>query len=267
MADFSDIGSNSIKSFVAAAPEVDNAATNDEGYHEPMHHDEGADTKQEVRANGVFSGDASDMPKFMRVSVEDDDVAYFAKEYKPTAGVVGCVADRDMLLRYMVSVERKYGVTVSFPACGVDPNIFDISVAEIRAESEGENHPPVVTIPVAGRATSEDNPDASEIYEKIEVDGIQYLSCASECLDRDYLHTVLAEATEAVFMHGEYIYTMVGPRPLVCEGDTEYAGKFIETLKLNSYELSVLLSYMQKIDGVVTSFGVYNGRSAIMFKR
>lgn len=214
----------------------------------------------------------SSAPKFMRIDVDDDVMAGFSREYNPAMATQICIADKTMLLEYMVATERRYNITMSFPAYGVDPIVFDEVLKEMRERSKDGTEdddvlnsvPPVVAINVKNRDVS-DGREQAEMYEKIEVDGVLYLSCISECLDKDYLHSVIAEATEAIYMHGSYVYTMVGPKPITIDGEAQ--GEFIETLKLNSYELSVLLSYMQKIRGVSAFHGVFNGRSAIKFER
>lgn len=211
-------------------------------------------------------------PKFMFIDVDGSTVLNFSEEYNPSMITQNCIADKQMLLEYMVATERRYNITMSFPAYGVDPIVFDEVVLERQkreavSDAEGDSadkFPPIVPINVKGRQTAEGQ-EPAEMYEKIEVDNILYLSCISECLDKEYLHKVIAEATEAVYMHGVYIYTMVGPKPLTIDGEAQ--GEFIETLKLNSYELSVLVSYMQKIEGVKVYHGVFNGRSAIKFEK
>lgn len=205
-----------------------------------------------------FSETSSDTPGFTVVNVEDNMVSVFAKEYTSVDDVVGCVADVNMLLSYMIRTERTLGVTLSFEAYGIDPIVFEQAAAEIP-----DGQPRVVAIPAPGREVSDDY--MGDLYELIEIDGHLYLSCVSESLNKDYLHQVIAEATEAVVTHGRYIYTLVGPRPLRAVDGAEQ--KFVNTLKLNSYELSVLLSYMSKVDGVRVTHGIYGGCAAIMFER
>ena len=205
----------------------------------------------------------SDIPNFTTVGIEDSVLAGFAKEYNPSLVTSICVADKQMLLQYMVSTERRYNVTLSFPAYGVDPIVFDEAVREAQSDTEhDESAPVVVAVDFRRDGEAAENPP---LYEKILVDGVLYFSCISECLDENYLHKVITEATESVYMHNQYVYTLVGPRPLTF--DDKFKGSFIETLKLNSYELSVLLSYMDKISGVTITHGVFDGHSAIMFKR
>lgn len=216
-----------------------------------------ASREADFAGSSEFSG-AGRVPGFTVVDVDTQAVQGFSREYTPAFNTVDCVADIDMLLRYMVSVERKNNVTMSFQAYGVDPIVFNKAVPADRPD----DNPACVMIPVEGKELSADY--QGEVYEMIDVDGALYLSCMSESLNQEYLHQVIAEATEEVFTHGKYIYTLIGPRPLA-----QIDGKqsFIETLKLNSYELSILLSYMSQMDGVSVMHGEYGGRSAIMFTK
>lgn len=196
---------------------------------------------------------------FTVVDIDASAMSNIAKEYSPMLNTIDCVADTSMLLNYMVARERKDNVTFSFPACGVDPVVFDV-----QAESLGDaGQPGVIPITVPGGAASENH---EEFYEKIEVDGVLYLSCISQCLNDQYLHQVIAEATEEVYIHNHYMYTLVGPRPLLST-DTDGTCSFINTLKLNSYELSVLLAYMGRIPNIQIQHIVHNDHMAILFTR
>lgn len=200
----------------------------------------------------------STSPMFTVVNIEETDIMSFAGEYTAIKDTVECVADVNMLLTYMVETERALGVTLSLEAYGVDPIVFNEAAQKVASDA-----PRVVSIMVPGKEKDEEY--AGDLYELINVDGKLYLSCVSESLNRAYLHQVISAATEAVMTHGKYIYSLIGPRPLatVDGGDQ----KFINTLKLNSYELSVLLSYMSQLDGVVVTHGVYDGSAAISFER
>lgn len=200
------------------------------------------DVQPEVAVPETIEGDAA----FAVVEVDRETMSTFAREYSNLSKPVSCIADCQMLLEYMVGKERANGVTVSFHACGVDPVVFDQV-----AEEAGEGIVPI-------KVPSKEEP---ALYEKILVDGVLYLSCLSECLHSDYLHQVISEATEAIFVHGVYTYTMVGPRPI------DSNGGFISTLKLNSYEMSVLMAFMDSLDGVSTKHCVENGRATIKFVR
>lgn len=183
---------------------------------------------------------------FAVVEVDRETMSTFAREYSNLANPIPCIADCQMLLEYMVGKERSNGVTVSFHACGVDPVAFD----QVAAEA-GEGVVPI-------KVPSKEEP---ALYEKILVDGVLYLSCLSECLNEGYLHQVISEATEALFVHGTYTYTMVGPRPIGTDGH------FMDTLKLNSYEMSVLMAYTDSLGNVKPRHCVENGRATIKFVR
>lgn len=211
-----------------------------------------------VSDDSVELQNVSVAPAFTVVDVDHSDIKAFAREYTPTLEMLSCVADVNMLLTYMVSTERRLGVTLSLRAYGVDPVVFEEAS---RDTPDGE--PKVVFIKVPEKSSVDGY--EGDIYELIDVDGVLYLSCVSESLNPDYLHQVIAEATEAVFTHGKYVYTLVGPRPLLMGEDNRQW--FTNTLKLNSYELSVLLSYMGGIDGIKITHGVYGNCAAILFER
>ena len=100
-------------------------------------------TQEDSHAN--FS-EAGRNPGFTVVDVDTQAVQVYSREYTPEFNTVDCVADIDMLLRYMVSVERKNNVTMSFQAYGVDPIVFNKAVPADRPEGD----PACVMIPVAG---------------------------------------------------------------------------------------------------------------------
>lgn len=214
----------------------------------------------------------SEGPGFKTVPLEGEDVTDFMREYRPSLQIRRCVADRDMLLKYMADTEHRYHLTLSFPAYGVDPIVFD-EAAAARAKTyqdSGDEIPlgsDIVEIAMPGTGDGESK--VVNLYEKIEVDGVLYLSSVTECLDADYLHNVIREATEEIYMHGQYMYTMVGPRPLVENKQVDHANgnPLIETLKLNSYELNMLVGYVSGIAGVNVTYGTFDNRQAILFKR
>jgi len=211
---------------------------------------------------------------FTCLEMSDTDISSFVREYTPELKLTGCVAEIPMLLSYMVKQERAFGVTLPFRACGVDTIVFDTSAVK---QQDG---PYTVEVPVTDGAG-----EHTAFYEKIVVDGIVFLSCVSESLDPDYLHRIISEAADALYIHGQYVYTMVGPRPLqgrtvdvkvevpmAEEGTapvpaTQKCQEFIETLKLNSFELSVFVHYMRAINGVSITYGTYDNRQAILFQR
>lgn len=245
----------------------------------------------------TFTGDENVAPCFTVVDMEMDAVAPFSREYTPTLSTTDCVAEIPMLLDYMVRLERKFGVTLPFRACGVDTIAFD------NAATEREGAPRLVKVAVSVDGMGKPMEQHDAYYEKIYVDGVVYMSCISESLNPDYLHRIIAEAVDAIYVHGQYVYTLIGPRPLngqtvsvdvgEPEGDvstgedtapvdaTEPTSEdgtlatlsvvdqqlFIETMKLNTYELSVFINHMNSIPGVSILYGTYDGRQAIMFKR
>lgn len=239
---------------VLHAPQAPDNASPEEKYYNDVE----AVASSESAPMDSFSASDSASPQFTVVDVNTEILHEYAREYEPNLAVKECVANIVMLLTYMVTTERKLGVTLSMRAYGVDPVVF-----EEASKDTPDGQPRVVAITVPGKESTDGY--EGDLYELIDVDGVLYLSCVSESLNPNYLHQVIAEATEAVYTHGRYVYTMVGPRPLANDGSGK--NEFIETLKLNSYELSVLLSYMNKLSGVHVSYGVYNGRSAILFER
>lgn len=211
----------------------------------PVQSEEPAQTPVEPDRAAVASANMEAV--FATVGVDKETLASFAREYSKLSTPVTCVADTKMLLEYMVSKERSTGVTASFHACGVDTVAFE----QAAAETEGTG---VVPINVQGK-------EEPALYEKIKVDGEYYLSCLSECLNADYLYQVISEATEALYVQGVYTYTLIGPRPIANHGG------FINTLKLNSYELSVLLAFVDSMGGVTTKHCIEDGRATIKFHR
>ena len=198
-------------------------------------------------------------PKFTVVSAGKENWASFSRDYKPAEmEQVPCVAETTMLMQYMVAMERHRATTLSFPACGVDPKVF-----YEHKEKYNPDGPMVLEVDTGSPGCS-----TTAEYEMVEVDGVNYLSCTTDCLDPDYLHSVIAEATEAIYTHGKHIFTLIGPKPVESSMSEEGAEKvFVETLRLNSYELSALIGYMESIAGVSVEHCDYNGRSALMFTR
>ena len=198
-------------------------------------------------------------PKFTVVSAGKESWANFSRDYKPAEmEQVPCVAETTMLMQYMVAMERHRATTLSFPACGVDPKVF-----YEHKEKCNPDGPMVLEVDTG----SPDGTTTAE-YEMVEVDGVNYLSCTTDCLDPDYMHSIIAEATEAIYTHNKYVFTLVGPKPVESNMRGEGEPKvFVETLRLNSYELSALIGYMESITGVTVEHGSYNGRAAMTFKR
>ena len=203
---------------------------------------------------------------FTIVDIAVDSIDEYSKEYSNNMNINNCVADQRMLLKYMVEQERALGVALSFRAVGVDTIVFDT----VCTTSDDPTEPPMVAVVPDENNLDEENNPVTYYYEKITVDGEVYLSCLSDVLDSAYLHQIITDVAEALYTHGIYTYTLIGPRPLrgrtVKHGDHE-CQQFIETLKLNSYELSVLIGYVQKLGNINISYGEYNGHQAIFFER
>lgn len=216
-------------------------------------------------ASGAFHGNSDTMPCFTVLDMEQGAITPFTREYTSALDMTNCVAEIPMLLDYMVRLEREFGVTLPFKACGIDTIVFD------NAAVQQEGGPSTVQITV----DNGEGQKSDRFYEKITVDDVVYLSCINESLNPDFLHRIITEAVDSVYIHRQYVYTLVGPRPLngrtvsVKDGDGADVNKqeFIETMKLNSYELSVFINYMNSIEGVKVIHGTYDGRMAIMFQR
>lgn len=195
-------------------------------------------------------------PAFTLIDVKEEVVRIYATEYFSNIVTRDFIADPQMLLDYMVSKERQLGLTVSFEVCGVDPRVFK----EICGDN-GDGAPAVITLSVKTSAEARE-----ALYECVEVDGRNYLSCVSESLNPDYVHQVIADATEALYLTGKYVFTLVGPRPI--ESSAEQGVTYVlDTLKLNSYELGVLTSYMLQRGDVDMRYCIINGRTCIEFTR
>lgn len=218
--------------------------------------------EREPKAEDALDGgytllNASDVPCFTVVDVDDETTSAFAKEFSTSIHSVECIAEKNMLLDYMVRLERTYGVTMPFSACGVDTIVFDESAVQA-----GEGGPTVVEL-----AIGEGDKKHSAFYEKIIVDGVVYLSCISESLNENYMYRVLSQATEAIYTNGKFVFTLVGPKYLGALGDDNKTPKFLDTLNLNSFELSVLNRHMGNLEGVTITYGTYNGKTAVMYRR
>lgn len=246
-------------------------------------------SEEDVSSSSVYNlSNATEVPQFTVVDMGTSDLSNYTREFDSSFAMTNCIAEIPMLLNYMVKMERTFNITLPFSAYGVDTIVFD----EVAIKQENG----LMTVDVEVTPTS-GNDKHRAYYEKIVVDGTVYFSCLSESLDTDYLYKVITEAAESMFMNGEYIYTLVGPRPLMGrtmipaeqlasyqavleesknnseEGSSEVPQKpievqqFIETLKLNSFEMSVLINYMHKLGDVEVTYGLYRGHEAIMFKR
>lgn len=213
---------------------------------------------QREEYNGGFTlVNASDVPCFTVVDVDEETTNSFAKEFSTSIHSVDCIAEKGMLLDYMVRLERTYGVTMPFRACGIDTIAFDRSAVQT-----GDGGPTLVELVIGDGEKKH-----SAFYEKITVDDVVYLSCISESLNEDYMYRVLSQATEAIYTHGKFVFTLVGPRYLGAFKGEDDTPKFIDTLNLNSFELSVLNRHMGNLEGVSITYGTYNGKTAVMYRR
>lgn len=197
---------------------------------------------------------------FTEVNVENCGLE-FANEWRPTMDTPDYIGETAMLLEYLKRQERLHRVTMPIKACGIDPILFDnVKLLELPEEKD-KQAPQMFEIPVAHAES-----DAVSAYELIKVDGNLYLSCVTECLDKDYLNSIIAEATAAVKATGRYVFQMVGFKKLALEeGKTE--GRLLDTLRLNSYEMSALISYMNQFEGLNITYQVINDKQCICFQR
>lgn len=193
---------------------------------------------------------AGDGPVFTKVETADKG-----------AGVVGelslqmprlrYIGETSMLLDYVRRLEKLHGVSMPVKACGLDPIVF---AEATRGEGEEES----------GNSFIIKDESEELSYELLSVDNGLYISCMTQCLNEDYLRSVLREATMEVAEHGEYTYYLVGFRELA-KNEHEGTVSLIRTLRLNTYELSVLCSYMEQ-SGAMATYGTTDGRQCIYFK-
>lgn len=215
-------------------------------------------TSNSVTASAVADGVETE-PGF---TIVEQDCTPFAQEFSPQMDLLNYIGNTNMLLQYLFTEERKHKVTMPIKACGIDPRMFEhveYAVEELEDGEEGAEEPTnVFTISV------DVNGDAhTSLYELITVDGSQFMSCMSECLDEAYLHQIIAEATLSMRESGQYIFRMVGLRRLAIDNGT--TGQLLETLRLNTFEMSALCSYMEGFD-VEPSFEVINKHQCICFR-
>lgn len=189
----------------------------------------------------------------------------FVNGYDVSLKSIACMADSDLLSTYMTSMERSLGVTLSFEAYGIDPIVFD----DLKKRQGVEDGVVTINYPAEVDSDGVTTSLASAQYEMLSIDGKLYLSCVSDVLDDKYLKSVVAQGMEALTMHNEFIYTYVGPRPILVPvpGGTEYERRVIETLKLNTKELSILLSCMKSVEGVQYYSAMVDGHSCMVFTR
>lgn len=225
---------------------VEDESESSSGESKSLPHAPSVAVSEEPVASSILEQDISSV--FHRISVSDDILEQYSKKYNTDLEAVECIADSKKLLSYMVEQERKHAITMPFHATGIDPICFFSSLDE-DAEA------PFVGIEL---------PDGEQdFYECIEVDNALFLSCVSRVIDEDYLQRIISEAAEALYTHGIYRYTMRGPKPL----RTEVPGQMLETLKLNTYELSILQSYIDSIPNVSHTMVREDDHSVIVFRR
>lgn len=186
----------------------------------------------------------------------------FAGIWRPTMATPDYIGNNAVLLRYLYDQERKHKITMPIKACGIDPIVFNY--VDLLLEKEpGDTDtdvPRLYTIP----GVESDENGQPVAYELIRVDGNYYMSCVSQYLDEEYLTSVLAEATTAVKGTGEYIYQLVSYRKLIVEpGQSE--GQLLCTLRLNTFEMSVLVSYMKSFENMSVVYKTLNGKQCIVF--
>lgn len=192
----------------------------------------------------------------------EGDCKPFAKEYAPKMECPNYIGDTEMLLRYLFREERRNHITMPIRTCGIDPIVFDY--VERLDNGDEENPQKTNYFAIAAEDADPESEGEDHIYELIEVDNNLYLSCMSECLDPDYLHHIITEATTTMRETGSYIFRMVGLRRLAVD-DNGGTGRLLETLRLNTYEMSALCSYMSDF-GVDPSFETIDGHRCICFR-
>lgn len=207
----------------------------------------------------------SDVVPFSLKSVQDSDWSSFAASWRPTMQTPTYIGETEMLLQYLHSMEVLYKVTMPIKACGIDPVVFQN--VEPFADATGNNdtgpHANSVIFAIPDKDES-GNVTESSAYELIEVDGDLYMSCTSRVLDPTYMTSVISTITSAIKENGQYVFQMVGYRQLaLVEGETE--GRLLNTLKLNTYEMSLLCAYMKQFRDMKVSFGEMDGKQCILF--
>lgn len=179
----------------------------------------------------------------------------FAGEWAPDMETPNYIGMTEMLLNYLKGQEAKHHVTMPIRACGIDPIVF----RNVERVSTGEDSVPNPEAPFAiGEG------DDISLYEIIEVDGDLYMSCVDSCLNREYLNSILAEATTCMKARGSYTFEMVGFRKLALE-EGQSTARLLNTLRLNTYEMSVLTTYLCSVQGVTVEFGTINNKACIQF--
>lgn len=180
-----------------------------------------------------------------------DKVESFSNGWNPQMEEVQFLGQTDELLSNMRNLEQMYRVNMPIRACGIDPILFDY--LDYQEEGSGK------IFSIGPGESGKSNPK----YELVEADSELYLSCVSECVDQSYLNKVIMEATEAISKYGHYTYEICGFRKLYnTDGGP---GQMIYTLRMNSFEMSALCSYMAQNESIQTSFVEIDGKQAIEF--
>ncbi len=234
----------------------------------PMRHEE-ADPYPDsamrgMESSSVASGVQSDTQKVVACepgfTFLDNGCEGFTAECSTDMATPSYIGDTQMLLAYLHTTERKYKVTMPIKACGLDPIIFE--------------HTERVSLGEDGEGTDNEVPENAFIlsvgeqrvlYELAKVDGELYLSCISECLDKDYLQSIIREATVSMMESGAYIFYMVGLREMALQ-DGEETARLLRTLRLNTFEMSTLCAYMEGF-GCEPQFQIRDGRQCIYFRK
>lgn len=174
--------------------------------------------------------------------------------WRPDMQVQSYIGITDMLLHYLVEQESRYAMTMPIHACGIDPVVFE-HADYVQEEGDSSRFFSV---------TVGEGDDASErLYELVEIDGELYMSCISDFLNRGYFEQIITAATCAIKEHGQYIFPLVGLRSLSEDPSTG----LLNTMRLNSYELNALISYMSQFSGVqITSFTNEDGHECLSFQ-
>lgn len=219
--------------------------------------DEGAQGGEPIQPNRV--GQVATLIQGQRLFADSgvgaDDAMPFAGEWAPDMDTPTYIGMTEMLLNYLKGQEAKHHVTMPIRACGIDPIVFQ----NVERVSAGEDMIPTAEAPFAiGEGEN------ISLYEIIEVDGDLYMSCVDSCLDREYLNSILAEATTCMKARGFYTFEMVGFRKLALE-EGERTARLLNTLRLNTYEMSVLTTYLCSVQGVQVTYGTINGKACIQF--
>lgn len=173
-----------------------------------------------------------DAPIFTFVDV--DSAQPFAPEWSVAMPTTAYIGDTQMLLKYLYEVERRNRLSIPIRACGVDAIALEQAKANGIKSTGGK-----IVFPID---VGEGN--TAPTYEVLDIKGELYLSCVSEAVNPEYLSSIIMEATTAIKNNGSYVFEICGYRKLA--GEANSVSTLIYTLKLNTYEMSYLCSYMDK---------------------